>query len=647
MTVAFAGGLALVLLSSGAAKPQAAPTPPTPPTSFDQLWAAHVKANAAGDAENARRLFREIRRLRIERNIDSLDELGLALVARGGARLEGGDRQGAEEDYRSAIALAPYLPDGHFALARALLAEGPLRIVPAIQAGAGGLLAQLPTVRGRLNALSLAIVVSLLVAFTVTWALAAALLAQHGGLLRHDLEEFLGPSQSRAASGALFLLLLLLPIATCQGWGWLPLWWLALLFVYMGRVEKAVSIAVLVAFVAAGPAVGELKTQLEAARNPTFWAAAAAVEGDGDRRAAAQLASARQADPEDRDLAYLLAANERRAGRYEEAAELYRRLLAADPGDAIARNNLANIEFARRSFPASQALYRAGVQAGGRAEVQATFFYNLSLAHLQKFEYQPATEAKSAADRLARELVNEYDRRWKYDSGDYAVVDLGLSRDEVGEKFRGAAQGVALRNVAAGGPSAASGPRLAWFLNRFTAFVPIFGGAVFLLSRWRGRRSFTLHCLRCGTPFCRHCYLGTVVGGLCSQCYHLFVVRDGVSGPARNRKLIEVQDKDARRTRIFHVLSALVPGAGHVYARWTLTGLALLLVWFSVLVVMVLADWVLPFTEAPSSLLPLWPRVACVLVLVLVWVTANRLKPQFDVSGSVRRPAPPRRVRAA
>jgi len=340
-------------------------------------------------------------------------------------------------------------------------------------------------------------------------------------------------------------------------------------------------------------------------------------------------------------------ANERRAGRYEEAAELYRRLLAADPGDAIARNNLANIEFARRSFPASQALYRAGVQAGGRAEVQATFFYNLSLAHLQKFEYQPATEAKSAADRLARELVNEYDRRWKYDSGDYAVVDLGLSRDELEEKFRGAAQGVAIRNVAGGGPSAASGPSLTWFLNRFTAFVPIFGGAVFLLSRWRGRRSFTLHCLRCGTPFCRHCYLGTVVGGLCSQCYHLFVVRDGVSGPARNRKLIEVQDKDARRTRIFHVLSALVPGAGHVYARWTLTGLALLLVWFSVLVVMVLADWVLPFTEAPSSLLPLWPRVAGVLVLVLVWVAANRLKPQFDVSGSVRRPAPPRRVRAA
>ena len=34
------------------------------------------------------------------------------------------------------------------------------------------------------------------------------------------------------------------------------------------------------------------------------------------------------------------------------------------------------------------------------APVAATFQYNLSLAHLQRFEYQPAQEARSQAERF-------------------------------------------------------------------------------------------------------------------------------------------------------------------------------------------------------------------------------------------------------
>ena len=69
-----------------------------------------------------------------------------------------------------------------------------------------------------------------------------------------------------------------------------------------------------------------------------------------------------------------------------------------------------------------------------------------------------------------------------------------------------------------------------------------------------------MRCLKCGTPFCRRCHLGGAAAGLCTQCYHLFVVRDGVSGPARNQKLLEVQKEDERRERVFRVLSLLLAG---------------------------------------------------------------------------------------
>jgi Tfp pilus assembly protein PilF len=621
-----------------------APAPAPTPT-FEELWSGYVKADAAGDPREAARVLREIRRVRMERNVLSLDTVGLGLVERGVAKLDAKDPEAAEGAFRTAVGLAPGLPDGHAGLAVALLKKGPIGVIPSIDATVSGLSAFLPTGRGDRSARDLATVAGLLAAFAVAWAIALALLVRRGGLLHHDLEEWLGPAQGRSASLGLFLLLLLLPVATFQGWGWLPLWWLALVFAYLDARERVLAVLLVAAAVAVGPAVASLELRLRTARNPLFHAALAAVESAPSRAAIARLEDAARSDPEDRDLAYLLGAARRRAGRYEEAAGLYKQLLAADPTDAVARNNLANIEFARGSYDAARAGYRAGTGAGAEAEIAATSYYNLSLAYLQKFEYQAYDEAKSNADRLAPGLVADYDR-WKYDSRDYAVVDLGLTREQVRDKFAGSESGVAKRNIAAGPRPPSRRWALAGSLvNRFAASVGVFALAAFLVARWRGPKAFTLHCGRCGTAFCRNCHLGQVSGGLCSQCYHLFVMRDGVSGPVRNRKMAEVQRADGRRERVFRVLSVLSPGAGQVYGGWTFRGAALLAAWYGVLALIV-ARWVVPFTEVSRRLSPPWPAVAAGLVLLGVWLAANRFRPESDVELPAR-PARPRRARAA
>src|SRR5204863_8023837 len=131
-------------------------------------------------------------------------------------------------------------------------------------------------------------------------------------------------------------------------------------------------------------------------------------------------------------------------------------------------------------------------------------------------------------------------------------------------------------------------------LNRLSVFPLLAALAVLLLRKWRGSKAFTMSCLKCGTPFCRRCHLGQVAGGLCTQCHHLFVVRDGVSGPARNRKLLEVQKEEARRDRVFRVLSLLVPGAGHLYAQRPASGILLVFVWAATLVAGLLTGRLLP-----------------------------------------------------
>ncbi len=642
MSAAIALGLLLVLAPQAGEKAHLAPTPPATEPTLEELWAGHVRADAAGDDEGRERTLREIRRVRMERNIPSLDAVGLGLVERGVLRLDAGDREAAEGAFRAAVDLAPGLPDGHAGLAVTLLKKGPLGVVPSIEAAGSGLSAFLPTGRGSLRAEDIATVAGLLSALGLAWAVAAALLLRHGGLLLHDLEEWLGPAQTRSAARALFLLLLLLPVTTFQGWSWLPLWGLALLFAYLDWRERALAFLLLAAALAVGPAVASLEARLRTAKNPLFQAALAAVESAPGKDAIARLEEAARRDPDDRDLVYLLGAALKRSGRYAEASELYRQVLARDPADPFARNNLANIEFAHGGYEAAGALYRAGTEAGAPREVAATSYYNLSLVHLQKFEYQAYGEAKSNADRLAPGLVADYDR-WKYDTRDYAVVDLGLSPDEVRDKFAGAEGGVAVRNVATGGRGGAGARALAPSLvNRFAGSLAVFALVAFLVARWRGSKAFTLHCARCGTPFCRFCHLGQV-SSLCSQCYHLFVVRDGVSGPARARKVAAVQHAEKRRGRVFRILSVVSPGAGQVYGGWTLLGAVLLGAWYGALCLLA-AGRVVPFTEVPRRLSPPWAPVALGLALLVIWLVANRFRPTWDVPLPER---PARRARAA
>jgi len=623
------GPVALALLAL--AGPQAAAPAPAVPApapaavrSFESLWSEYVRADAAGDVTGVASAMREIRRARLERNALSLDSFGLALVAQGVAKLQSGQRDEAEQAFRAAVTLAPGVPDAHAGLSLALLRKGPLGILASLEASATGISAFLATGRGSRNARDLATLGALVATFAAAWAFAAALLLRRGGLLLHDIQEWLGPAHHRSASLALFLLLLLLPVATFQGWGWLPLWWLALVSSYLALRERVLAGVLAASALLIGPGVALLEETLRTTRNPLYHAALAATESVPDAAAIARLEDALRQDPTDRDLVYLVGAARKKAGRYDEAAELYRQTLAADAQDAVARNNLANLEFVRGSYDAASARYRAGTSSAQPA-VAATSHYNLSLAHLQKFDYQAFNAAKSNADRIAPGLVADYDR-WKYDTGEYAVVDLGLGREQVFEKFAGAESGVAARNLLLGETPARPGSLPGSLANRFVASLAVFALCAFLVGRWRGRRAFTLHCRRCGTAFCRECHLGQVSGGLCSQCYHLFVVRDGVSAPVRNRKMAEVQRFDARRARVTRWLSAVSPGAGQLYGGWTLRGALLLAAWYGILG-LAAASRVVPWSEVPRAIAPPWLPLGGGLALVALWAVAFRFPP--------------------
>ena len=269
--------------------------------------------------------------------------------------------------------------------------------------------------------------------------LALALLFRHGGLLLHDLEETHG-RRTRSGHPARAL-----RAAPPPARGDVPglglgavLWMLALLFIYLDTEEKIVVGVLLVCGLAVGPLVKLLEARNLAQRNPLFQAGVESLEGGPDTRATA-AARGRGAAERRRPRPRLPAGRSvpqggplRRRGRAlpRRPAPGSRRQLRPEQPRATWSSRAAS------SRPPSRATSRAS-RPRRRPPVGATFYYNLSLAHLQRFEYQPAQEARSQADRLASGLVRSYDSTWKYDKGDYAVVDLAPTDDELWAKFLG------------------------------------------------------------------------------------------------------------------------------------------------------------------------------------------------------------------
>jgi len=99
---------------------------------------------------------------------------------------------------------------------------------------------------------------------------------------------------------------------------------------------------------------------------------------------------------------------------------------------------------------------------------------------------------------------------------------------------------------------------------------------------------------------------------------------------------------------VFRVLSLLVPGAGHLYANRAPVGILFVLVWSTVIAAALLAGRLLPLTESSGDLSKPWGLGVGALVLLVVYVLANRSKPEFEsVMLPIRRvagaPAPARR----
>jgi tetratricopeptide (TPR) repeat protein len=603
-------GAALFGTPAFTALPQA---PPPPTLSFDRAWRAYQSAVSAGDPQLSERALARLKELRVERNVYGLQDIALAFSYQGAGHLDQGDLRRAEEEFRRAIALDPTLPLPHFGLARVARSSGGIGLLRYFGYTIEGWLATLGSLGtshfARANLLGVTTLCLLLVAAIY----GGILLYRYAVLLEHELAERLEERLGRPMVRALVVGLLLAPLMITLGFGWLPFFWVVLTFAYQSRAEKILSVVALVLLAALSPLAGFSGLWARTQVNPVFRAAMSSLYGSFDPADARVLEIAVAQSPEDLDLKRILAIQYKNLGDYDRAQSTYRAILAARRDDLDARINLGNIYFAIGDYDGAELEYRAALETHPRS---ALAFYNKSLAHAEKFQFREREEARASADRLDRTLRGsvawlEIPAATLGSEASRRVADVKPDANELVAKFFGLEQGAHPRPVSVWNHALTEGGGL-----RLAVGAMVLAALLGLLHYGFPSRPQTMRCWKCGSPFCGRCQIGTGRRGLCTQCYHLFIVKDGVSAAARNQKHIAVQESARFKDKLFRILSLVAPGAGHLAEDRPLVGAVLLTIW--------VAGWILlltgggPYPLADDLMGLRSPQVGYLLVGVLL-----------------------------
>jgi len=593
----------------------------------ESLWFQRKTLMASGRDEDGTRKLEEIRSFCTEEGIKRLEHLSGALIAEAHRYLAAGNDPLALSALEYAEAFDPHRPQIH--LARAAVywnaGRGPLAATGELWKALTASVARSVQDLSLLSRLGFVLGLALLCAF-LTFALLMVL--RHQATFRHEIEEWSGNFLEGRWPEVAGWSVLLLPLIAWIGAGWIAVYWVVITFRFMSRRERMAAVGLLLGGALTVPMYAVAVGLYGTTADPAVRTTVTSVEGDYDPDRIVRLRRLVEAHPDDPVYHFLLGGLYKNGRYFDEAFEEYKAVLGLDPGFAPAHVNVGNIFYATGQQAVAINHYNQAL------EIEPDMFlahFNMHLAQSEDFRFGPAEES------LQRARAVDGDR----------VAEL-LAADNVGD--RPAAQNETLR-MASVWESAVSGgtPTLSakhggaatflqprYLFNVFSAIcLAALAGCAVIGHMARGSDP-ARRCIRCGRPFCRRCKSAREGQEYCSQCLHLFVLRDGLAPETKSKKLYQVE-RHERGSRRFRLLAAvLLPGAPQLMRGKPGLGLLLLVLWFAAVVsaapelltlgnaagVQLSADLLLP-GDVPARFGPSPLRFAAILMLPLIWMVGN------------------------
>lgn len=290
----------------------------------------------------------------------------------------------------------------------------------------------------------------------------------------------------------------------------------------------------------------------------------------------------------------------KREGYYDEAIEIYNKLIAGNPDPAF-YNNLANCYVAKDDLEKAIKLYQQSIQI----KPLVSAYYNMSQVLRRTLDLVKGEEYFLYAQRMDPDAITGFQAVFSQNPN-RLVVDEVLPISALWEYSREKAAGV-------------SAFGLSMLPPRRLPVLAVFIGALFYVLNKR-MRARAYRCKKCGTIICNKCVRRVLWGNMCLQCYKSLIELHELDARERITRLKTVYEYQMRRRSILKVLSFLLPGSAYIYAGFVLKGFFILWLFLFLLTAFIISS---TFVVGMPYFPHLWLNWGAPFLLVMVLLVSN------------------------
>lgn len=575
------------------------------------LWREFKEAQNTQAKAEQKKAFKSLLRWKRESGYDGLPTLSGAMAHKAAGALKNlNDKELAESLLMQSVDLDPINPSNYFALANVAL-----RRFHFLEAGGffiRGCTAFIKSIAGMYYLTTNFLFLFACALFTIGMVFVATSFLRYYPCLKHDFIEFFHKSDSPDMLIFILWVLLFLPLFLGIGLLWTLIFCLVLFFQYMQKREKAVTLIIMILIALTNPWLDLTYSFYNNYATPYVQTSLGLVRNGYNPELIKQLEMMLEANPEDLESRYFLASLYEEGGKYHEALAEYYLILDKDPMRYHVYLHIGNIFFRMNQNDLAIENYKRSTSINPG---YAPAYYNASIVYSKNFNFEKAAECKRAALKNDANILAYAEEEKIFMNRPTS----GMIRERIWEKIKaGFYQAAHMETVQT------THDKQFLFLGGNT-LVPGLSFLSLLILIYLARRNgvVAVICRKCGNVFCKKCQNFSGPERFCSPCYHLFIKRDGIAPDAQKIKISNIHRYLKRKKLTVSLLTACIPGSGHLYYGRTVTGLLIMLVWSLSIAYLIFRNSLLTYpTKATGGGIPILVVVSFFL-LALMYLLAN------------------------
>ncbi len=586
-----------------------------------RTWTDAVKKNDIKAEQAARAALVKLKKSVAAKSME-LWSVGLTRVAAKAS--ERGDHGAAVEMARSATELAPALPAAWTALAWTYVRADPTdlgRVVTTLKTALSLSLADLRYQRATLADFGAIVIFSWI---ALACVVLFVFLLRRGYYALFDFHFFFPRAAARWQTGALFVLVLLMPIVFRLGLVAVLLTAFLAVTLYLTSAERAVAV-VLIGVIGVLPVVGGVIAE-RAVFSETPARAVFEVDngGVGSERTVAELDAKAQGRTASFAELFTLGTWRLRRGDAERAAQQLKDALALSPKEARALNNLGVAQAALGDWDNARVMFEDASKADPSL---AAAHFNMGRIFQRRYQLLGdaaagdigrASTAFNTAQTLDPSLTKPEPLSTKEPTPLSSAFALtALPEDVVRSMAQANGAGDRVRSQLVSVFVGRAPEPVAYALPLLLAVL------VALAGRLGPKLRASKVCTKCGRPCSTREDPELSLGSLmCTQCVNVFVNKNAAAPSLKVRKQAEVERYHQRTDRIAYGLGVLCAGMGHVFSGLPVRGLVYAFFFLFAVVGFVWRDGAV---RAPFDAVPVWLKLVPLgLLFGSVYVVALR-----------------------